>query len=205
MFLTSQQIVHAEGKCATVGTAHHVVITITWVCGIPAKVSTILGFFLMDSYRIRNGPNLRFLQVSSVSLLCTYNATMLFSFTNYKNDKTSIPPISSKRIKLSGTPSTGVGQTHSNQQMVRWQGNLGRISESEKVSFKMVTERNYAIWWLNMFREWIPKSRDSNWNSTSPSMSFSPGNSQMNRVLWAWVIRKAWKIDMKIHKMCVKF
>ena len=35
----------------------------------------------------------------------------------------------------------------------------------------MVMERNYAIWWLNMFmfREWIPKSRDSNLKSTSPS------------------------------------
>ena len=48
-------------------------------------------------------------------------------------------------------PSTGVGQTHSqgtlqsSSTMIRWQGNLGRISESEKVSFQMVTERNYAI------------------------------------------------------------
>jgi len=65
--------------------------------------------------------------------------------------KTSIAPISLKRIDLSGAPSTGVGQTHSlgttqsSSTMIRWQGNLGRISESEKVSFKMVTERNYAI------------------------------------------------------------
>jgi len=29
--------------------------------------------------------------------------------------------------------------------MIRWKGNLGRISESEKVNFQMVTERNYAI------------------------------------------------------------
>ena len=67
------------------------------------------------------------------------------------NYKTSIAPISLKRIELSGAPSTGVGQTHSpgtmqsSSTMIRWQGNLGRISESEKVSFQMVTERNYAI------------------------------------------------------------
>ena len=85
------------------------------------------------------------------------------------NCKTSIAPKSSKGIELTGAPSTGVGQTHSpgtmqsSPTMIRWQGNLGRISESEKVSFQMVTERNYAIWWLNMFREWIPKSSDSNW------------------------------------------
>jgi len=67
------------------------------------------------------------------------------------NYKTSIVPIYSKRIKLSGAPSTGVGQTHSlatmqsSSTMIRWQGNLERISESEKVSFQMVTEINYAI------------------------------------------------------------
>jgi len=31
------------------------------------------------------------------------------------------------------------------QQMIRWSGNLGRINKSEKVSFQMVTEINYAI------------------------------------------------------------
>jgi len=31
------------------------------------------------------------------------------------------------------------------QQMNRWSGNLERIRESEKVSFKMVTKNNYAI------------------------------------------------------------
>jgi len=33
--------------------------------------------------------------------------------TNNNNYKTSIAPISSKRMKLSGAPSTGFGQTHS--------------------------------------------------------------------------------------------
>ena len=60
-------------------------------------------------------------------------------------------PISCKRIEFSGAPSGGDGQTHSpgtmqsSSTMIRWKGNLGRISESEKVSFQMVTERNYAI------------------------------------------------------------
>jgi len=68
--------------------------------------------------------------------------------TNYK---TSIAPIFSKRIELSDAPSTGVGQTHSRSTMqssstvIRWSGNLGRISQSEMVSFQMVRERNYAI------------------------------------------------------------
>ena len=54
-------------------------------------------------------------------------------------------------MELSGTPSTGVGQTHSpgtmqnSSTMIRWQRNLGRISESEKLSFQMVTEINYAM------------------------------------------------------------
>ena len=56
------------------------------------------------------------------------------------NDKTSIVPISSKRIKLSGKPSRWVGQTNSlvkmqsSSTMIRWKGNRGWISESEKVS-----------------------------------------------------------------------
>ena len=89
------------------------------------------------------------------------------------------------------------------QQLIRWSGNLGRIVKSEKVSFQMVTERHYAILWLNMFREWFPKSKYSNWKSTSPSMSFNPGEqttseNRTNRALWAWVLKKAWKIDMKV-------
>ena len=49
---------------------------------------------------------------------------------NNNNYKTSIAQISSKRIKLSGAPSTWVGQTHSpdmmqsSSTMIRWQGNL---------------------------------------------------------------------------------
>jgi len=34
-------------------------------------------------------------------------------------------------------------------------------------------------------------------------MSFNPGTkieNQMNGVLWAWVIKKAWTIDMKVLK-----
>jgi hypothetical protein len=89
---------------------------------------------------------------------------------NNNNVNTSIAPLSSKRIELSGTPSTGDGQTHSPSIRIRWTGNLARISEYEKVSFQMVTERNYAIWWLNLFRGWIPKSRGSNWKNTSSSM-----------------------------------
>jgi len=74
--------------------------------------------------------------------------TYIIIINNYK---TSIAPISAKRIELSGAPSGGVGQTHSpdtmqsSSTMIRRQGNLGRISESEKVSFQMVTEGNYAI------------------------------------------------------------
>jgi len=33
----------------------------------------------------------------------------------------------------------------SSSTMITWQGNLGRISESERVSFQMVMERNHAI------------------------------------------------------------
>ena len=56
----------------------------------------------------------------------------------------STAPISSKIIEFSGTPSTGVGQSHS-QQMIGCSGNLEGISRSERVSFQMVMEINYAI------------------------------------------------------------
>ena len=53
--------------------------------------------------------------------------------------------------------------------------NLWRISKSEKISFQMVTERSYAIWWLNMFRDWVTKSRNSNWKITSTSSVLTLG------------------------------
>ena len=60
------------------------------------------------------------------------------------------------------------------QQVIGWSGNL---SKSKKVNFQMVTERNYAIWWLNM---WIPKSRDSNWRRKHESQQdFNPRNTQV--------------------------
>jgi len=39
----------------------------------------------------------------------------------------------------------------------------------------MVTKRNYAISWRNMFMEWVSKSRDSNWKSTSAHMNLILG------------------------------
>ena len=71
------------------------------------------------------------------------------------------------------------------QQMIRKSGNLQRTIKSEKVIFEMVTERIYAIWWLNMFREWILKSKENNnWKSTSPSMRLNPGNRQQVKTRW---------------------
>ena len=37
----------------------------------------------------------------------------IFYIDNNNNDKTSIAPLSWKRIKFSGAPCTGIGQTHS--------------------------------------------------------------------------------------------
>jgi len=93
---------------------------------------------------------------STMLLLDALYTAVLFSFIYYfvlinNNYKTSTAPIFSKIIELRGTPSTGVGQTHSlgtmqsSSTMIRWQGNVLRISECEKVSFQMVTERNYII------------------------------------------------------------
>jgi len=47
----------------------------------------------------------------------------------------------------------------------------------------MVIERNYAIWWLNMFTKWIPKTRDINWKAWLPA-----------RVLTLGIDNK-WKLD----------
>ena len=103
-----------------------------------------------------------FCSLCGVAVNVKYVTSFIIINTNYK---TSIALTSSKRIELSGAPSGGVGQhivrvrCEIHQQIIRWQGNLGRIGVW-KVSFQMVTERNYAIWWLHMIREWIPKSRD---------------------------------------------
>jgi len=59
--------------------------------------------------------------------------------------KTSIPPISMKRIELSGAPNIEDGQTHIPGMMQSSPTMIKMISESEKVIFQMVTERNYAI------------------------------------------------------------
>ena len=61
------------------------------------------------------------------------------------------------------TCSPGTMQNSSANDRMEWNlRNLEMISKSEKVNFQIVTERNYAIWWLNMFKEGIPKSRDTN-------------------------------------------
>ena len=50
--------------------------------------------------------------------------------TNNNNYETSITPISSKRIELSGAPSAGIGKTHSpgtmqsSPTMISWKGKL---------------------------------------------------------------------------------
>ena len=51
-------------------------------------------------------------------MVYTHSSTSLYWYMigqtiNINNYRTSIAPISSKRIELSGAPSTGVGQTHS--------------------------------------------------------------------------------------------
>jgi len=71
-----------------------------------------------------------------------------------------------------------------NQLMIRWSGNLGRKGKSEKLSFQMGTERNDVIWWHNIFREWIPKSRDCNWKSTSVRMNINLGDRQQVKTRW---------------------
>ena len=97
---------------------------------------------------------------------------------NNNNYKTSIASISSRRIEPSFAPRIGFGtlivqeQCKVHQQMIRWIWNLGRISRSEKINFQMAMEWTYAIYWLNLFGESMPKIRDSNWKRTSSRMSF---------------------------------
>ena len=81
-----------------------------------------------------------------------------------------------------------------------------RISKSEKLSFEMVMERNYAIWWLNMFREWIPKNRNSNWKSTSASMILNPGNRHyirgLDNILSLYTLKCLTKLENKMK--CIR-
>jgi len=89
-------------------------------------------------------------------------------------------PISSKRIKLSGAPSTGVNQSHSHGTMqnsstndqMQWKPRWDK--QVWKGEFSVGDRKKFAIWWLNMFREWVPKSRDSNWKSESDSNKCKP-------------------------------
>ena len=69
----------------------------------------------------------------AIELFAASNTTIFVQTITIIMKKTSIAPISSKRIKLSGAPSTGVGQTHSpgtmqsSSTMIRWQGNLNLV------------------------------------------------------------------------------
>ena len=66
----------------------------------------------------------------------------------------------------------------------------------------MVTKRNYAISWRNMFMEWVSKSRDSNWKSTSAHMNLILGTDNKwksdERSSLSLGAKKARKIDMKV-------
>jgi len=53
---------------------------------------------------------------------------------NINNYKTSIAPISSKRIELSDAPSTGVGQTHS-------QGTMQSSSTNDWMEWKFMKDK----------------------------------------------------------------
>ena len=67
------------------------------------------------------------------------------------NYKTSMAPISSKKSSSVAHLVQGLGKDivqvrcKVQQQIIRSSGHLGRISNSENMSFQMVTERNYAI------------------------------------------------------------
>jgi len=74
---------------------------------------------------------------------------VIYNNNNYET------PISSKRIELSGAPSRAIGQTHSLRPMQSSSINdqMGwKLWKDKQVCFQMVKERNYVIWWLNMFR-----------------------------------------------------
>ena len=107
----------------------------------------------------------------------------------------------------------------SSSTMIRWIRNLGRISESIKVSFQMVTERNYAIWWFTCSESYFQRvGTDNNWKSTSPSMSFNSGNRQKVIARWtefsglvcvcacmrAWVCACVCKLDYIVHSSCLE-
>jgi len=69
----------------------------------------------------------------------TYSSLTLYN--NNNNNYKTIAPLFLNRIELSGAPSTVVGHSHSPgtmqsaSTMIRWQGTLEGISESENVSF----------------------------------------------------------------------
>ena len=103
--------------------------------------------------------------------------------SNNNNYKTSIRQYPGKESSSMAYQVQGLGKLIpgydakfiNNDQMARKLRKDKRVLKGELSN----GERYYAIWLLNMFREWIPKSRDNNWKSTSPSMCFNPGNRQV--------------------------
>jgi len=87
-------------------------------------------------------------------------AINISSNNNNNDNNNNVAPISSKWVGLSGMSSTGVRLNHSLGTMQNSLTN-DQISKSEKMSFQIVTERNYTVWWRNMFREWIPKRKQN--------------------------------------------
>ena len=65
------------------------------------------------------------------------DSTWHLLYNNNNNFKTSIVPISSKRIELSGGPSTGVGQTHS-------PGKMQSSSTNDQMEWKL--RKDKRVW-----------------------------------------------------------
>ena len=86
----------------------------------------------------------------TIALLCSILLYTRIIIKNYIY-KTSIASISSKTTGSVAQLVQGLDKLifrvrcKVHQQMIKWSGNLGRISEHEKVSFQIVTERNYAV------------------------------------------------------------
>ena len=103
----------------------------------------------------------------------------------------------------------GVGQTQipsrmqSSSTMIRWKGNLGRISEFEKVRFQMRRKETMLFDDLTCSESEFQSVGTATEKNTSPSMSFNSGNrrqvkTRRTEFSGVWVLKKAWKIDMKV-------
>ena len=117
------------------------------------------------------------------------NDLLVYYNNNYNNNNTSIAPISSKRIELSGAPSTGVGQTlclstmQCSSTMIRWKGTLRKDKRVWKGEFSNGDGKKLLFNNLTCSESEYQRV-GTGMEMHESSMNFNPGKRQQLKTRW---------------------